>query len=207
MSHLILAAVAAATAGWFLNFLSYRVIKERTLRERRWDYNICCGVTDGGGVNADITRHAPVPRFELIEDVTALPHADGAFEQVLCSHTLEHVDDPRAMFAELRRVGRQVTILVPPLWDPFGALNPLEHRVIFLTLATRHVDRLPRYVPYRPARWLQALWGQRIRGRVPGAVVIRRLRRLWLRWSRSRVLSRHSPDARRSPTRSAQGRP
>ncbi|MCC7002166.1 MAG: hypothetical protein IT357_08430, partial [Gemmatimonadaceae bacterium] len=50
---------------WSANFLSYRYLKERTLRERVWDYNICCGETDGGGINADIVQHGDVPRFEL----------------------------------------------------------------------------------------------------------------------------------------------
>jgi SAM-dependent methyltransferase len=148
---------------WLGNFLSYRLIKDRVLRERRWDYNICCGTTDGGGINADIVQHGSVGRFELVEDVTALPYADAAFEHVLCSHTLEHVDDPRAMFEELQRVGRHVTVLVPPLWDLAGTLNPFEHRVIFLTLRSRHDNRLPRFVSYAPGRWLQRIWGQHVR--------------------------------------------
>jgi SAM-dependent methyltransferase len=147
---------------WSANHISYRLIKNRVLRERRWDYNICCGTTDGGGINADIVQHAEVPRFELVSDVTALPHADHTFDSVLCSHTLEHVDDPEAMFRELQRVGRRVTILVPPLWDLAAALNPFEHRVIFLTAASRHDDRLPPFVRYAPARWLQDRLGQRI---------------------------------------------
>jgi SAM-dependent methyltransferase len=147
---------------WSGNHVSYRLIKNRVLGERRWDYNICCGTTDGGGLNADIVQHAELPRFELVTDVNALPHADGAFETVLCSHTLEHVDDPDAMFRELQRVGKRVTILVPPLWDLAAALNPFEHRVIFLTSASRHDDRLPPYLRYRPARWLQNRLGQRI---------------------------------------------
>lgn len=171
-----LAAVLALSALlWCANFLSYRWIKERVLRERRWDYNICCGETDGGGINADIVRHGAVPRFELVTDVTRLPHPDGHFAHVLCSHTLEHVDDPHAMFAELRRVGRQVTILVPPLWDPAAALNPFEHRVIFLTFSTRHDDRLPPYVRFVPARWLQGLRGQRIIAHAPGARLLKAL--------------------------------
>jgi hypothetical protein len=177
----LLGAVAivaiVAILVWFGNFISYRVIKERTLRERTWDYNICCGVTDGGGINADIVRHAPVPRFELVTDVTNLPHADGALGTVLCSHTLEHVNDPRAMFAELSRIGRKVTILVPPLWDLGGALNPFEHRVIFLTFSTRHDDHLPRYIEYTPARWLQARLGQEVKARLPGARIARGVRR------------------------------
>jgi SAM-dependent methyltransferase len=170
-----LAIATLATLLWLGNFISYRVIKGRVLRERRWDYNICCGLTDGGGINADIAQFGPLPRFELVRDVTALPHPSDAFEHVLCSHTLEHVDDPRAMFAELQRVGRHVTILVPPLWDLAAALNPFEHRVIFLTFATRHEDRLPAYVRYVPARWLQARRGQRIVAHTPGARVLKAL--------------------------------
>lgn len=147
---------------WSANHISYRLIKNRVLSERRWDYNICCGTTDGGGINADIVQHAELPRFELVSDVNALSHADGAFETVLCSHTLEHVDNPAAMFRELQRIGRRVTILVPPLWDLAAALNPFEHRVIFLTLASRHDDRLPPFLRYRPAQWLQDRLGQRI---------------------------------------------
>jgi SAM-dependent methyltransferase len=179
MLIIFLVALAALILGsaflWSANFLSYRYLKERTLRERRWDYNICCGETDGGGVNADIVRHGEVPRFELVTDVTRLPHRDGAFAHVLCSHTLEHVDDPRAMFAELRRVGRSVTILVPPLWDLAAALNPFEHRVIFLTFATRHDDRLPRYIEFTPARWLQSVRGQHIIAHSPGMRLLRAL--------------------------------
>jgi SAM-dependent methyltransferase len=165
------AAVAAGFGflGWIANFASYRIIKRRTLAERRWDYNICCGNTDGGGINADIVRHSDVPNFELVKDVTALPHADGAFEHVLCSHTLEHVDDPVSFYSELRRVGRNVTVLVPPLWDFTAALNPFEHRVIFLTMASRHDNRLPPFVRFLPARWLQDRMGQRVEADWRGA--------------------------------------
>jgi hypothetical protein len=160
---------------WLGNFLSYRVIKTRVLRERAWDYNICCGETDGGGVNADIAQFGAIPNFELVTDVTALKHPSGAFAHVLCSHTLEHVDEPQAMFAELRRVGQQVTILVPPLWDLAAALNPFEHRVIFLTWSTRHENHLPPYIRYVPARWLQEWRGQRIVAHTPGARLLKAL--------------------------------
>lgn len=163
-SYDFLGCLALIVAGlWFGNFLSYRLIKDRVLRERSWDYNICCGTTDGGGINADIVQHGSVKRFELVEDVTTLAHATRAFDHVLCSHTLEHVDEPQAMFEELRRVGRHVTVLVPPLWDLAGALNPFEHRVVFLTLRSRHEDRLPRFIRYAPGRWVQRIWGQRVR--------------------------------------------
>jgi SAM-dependent methyltransferase len=160
---LILAAIASITAllAWVAHFASYQWIKRRTLAERRWDYNICCGTTDGGGINADIIRHGDVPNFELITDVAHLPHPSAAFGHILCSHTIEHVDDPKAMFQELRRIGRSVTVLVPPLWDFTAALNPFEHQVVFLTLKSRHDNHLPPFARFAFARWLQARIGQR----------------------------------------------
>lgn len=161
--YCLLGAVSIViVAAWCTHYASYQFIKNRALRERKWDYNICCGTTDGGGINADIMKHGDVPRFELITDVTKLAHPDGVFQHVLCSHTLEHVPDPEAMFRELRRIGRNVTILVPPLWDFTAALQPLEHQVIFLTLKSRHENHLPPFIRYWPARWLQASLGQRI---------------------------------------------
>lgn len=145
---------------WGFNILSYRVLKMRTLRRQRWDLNICCGRTDGGGVNADIIRHADVPRFVTV-DVYHLPFRDGAFDSVLCSHTMEHVDDPEAFYRELSRVGRQVTVVVPPLWDLSAAFNLLEHRWLFLTLRKEH-QTLPRYVSLPLARTVQRRLGQRL---------------------------------------------
>jgi len=159
----VMAAVSLVAAlAWVAHYASYQWIKRRVLQERRWDYNICCGTTDGGGINADIVRHADIPRFELVRDVTKLPHPDAAFEHVLCSHTIEHVDDPGAMYRELRRISRNLTILIPPLWDFTAALNPFEHQVIFLTLRSRHDNRLPHYVRFGLARWIQSIAGQKI---------------------------------------------
>lgn len=156
---LIFAAVAVLSQA--LNFLSYRILKKRILRKRKWDLNICCGKTDGGGVNADITRHADIPRFVWIKSVDRLPFKDGAFENVLCSHTMEHVADPDAFYKELRRVGNRVTLVLPPLWDLAGVLNILEHRWIFLSFRKEH-HRLPPRIRLPLARTVQRLLGQRI---------------------------------------------
>ena len=123
--------------------------------------NICCGKTDGGGVNADIVRHADVPRFQRIEDIYRLPFSDRHFDSVLCSHTLEHVEDPDRFYSELCRVGRQVVLVLPPLWDITAALNVFEHRWIFLTWKKVH-DRPPRRLRLPLARTLQGLLGQRM---------------------------------------------
>ena len=156
---IILASLAVLSQA--LNFLSYRVLKARILRKGRWDLNICSGKTDGGGVNADIAAHAEVPRFVLIDSVYRLPFKDQQFDTVLCSHTMEHVEDPEAFWQELARVGRKVTIVLPPLWDVAGVLNFWEHRWIFLTFRKK-LDRLPPRVRLPFSRALQRRLGQRI---------------------------------------------
>jgi len=146
---------------WAPHQVSYRLLKNRALKRQRWDLNICCGRTDGGGVNADIVRHADLPRFQIVEDIYRLPFADRQFGSVLCSHTLEHVEDPDRFFGELQRVGGQVTLVLPPLWDITAALNILEHRWIFLTLKKEH-RRPPRRIRLPLARTVQRLLGQRV---------------------------------------------
>lgn len=156
---IIIAAVAVLSR--FLNFLSYRVLKARIIGRQKWDLNVCCGKTDGGGINADIFRHAGVPKFVLIEAVDRLPFKARTFDSVLCSHTMEHVENPDAFFAELQRVGRRITLILPPLWDASAVLNVLEHRWIFLTLRKEH-NRLPPRVRLPLARTVQRLLGQRL---------------------------------------------
>ena len=144
-----------------LHFLSYGVFKKRILKRQMWGLNISCGKTDGGGVNADIVKHIDVPNFQLVDDIYNLPFASGQFSTVLCSHTIEHVEDPEAFFAELSRVGDDVTIVLPPLWDPLAVLAVFEHRWIFLTFRKEHTT-LPRFVRLPLARTLQNLFGQRL---------------------------------------------
>ena len=143
-----------------LNFVSYDVLKNRIVDRQKWDLNICCGKTDGGGVNADIVRHAAVPNFHQV-DVYNLPFEDDQFRTVLCSHTIEHVEDPVRFYRELERVGEEVTLIVPPLWDLSAVLNVLEHRWIFLTFRKEH-QQLPPHVRLPLAATVQRLFGQRI---------------------------------------------
>jgi hypothetical protein len=144
-----------------LNWLSYSHIKNKILNSHKWDLNICAGKTDGGGINADIIQHSEVKNFHLIKDIYSLPYKDGQFNTVLCSHTLEHVEDPQNFFSELQRVGKHVTILLPPLWDISAVLNVLEHRWVFFTLRTKHYT-LPPHMRLPLARWVQSTFGQRL---------------------------------------------
>jgi SAM-dependent methyltransferase len=47
-------------------------------------------------------RHAPV----VVADGARLPFRDGVFGAVVCTEVLEHVDEPRLVFAEMARVLR-----------------------------------------------------------------------------------------------------
>lgn len=141
------------------NYLSYFLMKRNILASQVWGLNICCGKTDGGGINADIHQHVELPNFQRIEDVYRLPFADKQFQSVLCSHTIEHVEDPVAFYRELKRVGEEVTLVIPPLYDIAAVLNIFEHRWIFLSFRKKH-DRLPPYVKLPLARWVQRHFGQ-----------------------------------------------
>lgn len=146
-----------------LNFFSYRVLGS-IIRNRRkqWDLNVCCGKTDGGGVNVDIVKHADVPNLIVVDDIYSLPFSTHQFDNVLCSHTIEHVEDPEAFFEELSRVAKSVTLVVPPLWDLSAVLNLFEHRWIFLTFRKEH-HRLPSFIKLPFAEEFQHRAGQKIR--------------------------------------------
>lgn len=59
----------------------------------------------GGGIVAD--------RPLVAADGQYLPFADGTFDYVICSHVLEHVEEPTSLIAELMRVARRGYIETP----------------------------------------------------------------------------------------------
>jgi hypothetical protein len=157
---IILACIAMILVYiWISHYIS--IAHKRYLhRKNNWDLNICCGKTDIGKTNADIIKHAEVKNFQLIEDIYKLPFVDKQFDTVLCSHTMEHVDCPDRFFEELKRVGKSVTIILPPLYDISAALNFIEHKWIFLTFRRTYIDRLPKRVKLPGTGWLHRRFGQ-----------------------------------------------
>ena len=125
------------------NIIDYRILKSFYYSKKQWDLNICCGNKDGGGVNADVEKRN-IPNFVLIKNIYKLPFKDQEFENVICSHTMEHVENPDKFYEELKRVSKKVTVLIPPLWDLacLGAFR--EHKWQFLTVRTNHVNTLPK---------------------------------------------------------------
>lgn len=136
-----------------LHFLSYNLIKNNILNSQKWDMNICSGKTDGGGLNVDIMKHTDVNNLLIVDDIYNLPFHNKEFESVLCSHTMEHVDYPRDFFNELTRVGQELTVVIPPLYDLFAVCNFLEHKWIFLTFRKKHINKLPRYIKLPFSGW------------------------------------------------------
>lgn len=57
-------------------------------------------------------------------NLTQLPFADDAFKSVFVSHVLEHVCDPQAALAELRRVAEHVFIAYPYWWRTVTWASP-----------------------------------------------------------------------------------
>ena len=158
----IAAALGVAIILRVVNHFAYHHLKRQRLSSERWALNICCGRTDGGGINADIVRHAELPNFVLIDNIYDLPFRDGEFENVFCSHVMEHVGDPDAFYRELKRVGRRVVILLPPLWDIGAALNVFEHKWIFLTMETEH-EKLPHRVRLPFSSATHRVFGQAVK--------------------------------------------
>jgi hypothetical protein len=144
------------------NILDYIILKNYYFKRQKWGLNICCGNTDGGGVNADIIKRS-VPNFILIENIYKLPFKDKEFKDAICSHTMEHVDDPDRFYKELKRISENVVLLVPPIWDlaSLGAFR--EHKWQFLTLRTKYFNNLPRKFKL-PWWWYQKKFGQTIKG-------------------------------------------
>jgi SAM-dependent methyltransferase len=60
----------------------------------------------------DVRKRYAAVQFQEA-NVESLPFADGEFDTVICSHTLEHVRNLPLAIRELRRIGRKLIIVVP----------------------------------------------------------------------------------------------
>jgi SAM-dependent methyltransferase len=68
-------------------------------------------------------------------DATRLPFADASFDLVFSTEVIEHVLEPDAMLAELRRVSRRVVIVTTPV-----SQSPDEHEPDYALKAEGHVN-------------------------------------------------------------------
>lgn len=60
------------------------------------------------------------PHLNFAEsNIEGLPFPDNSFDAVVCTHTLEHVQNLRSAISELRRVARKQLIIVVPRQRPY----------------------------------------------------------------------------------------
>lgn len=71
------------------------------------------------------------PRVETaVGDLYALPFPDGAFEVVVCTEVMEHLDDPVRGLAELARVASRALVLTVPHEPGFRLGNLARGRYV-----------------------------------------------------------------------------
>lgn len=70
-----------------------------------------------------------MPEVNFIEhDILELPFADSYFDTVICTHTIEHILDIRAVILELRRIcAKRLIIVVPREREGLYTFNPHLH--------------------------------------------------------------------------------
>jgi SAM-dependent methyltransferase len=137
---------------------------------------------------ADIAPQAPVA--VAAADTGRLPFPDGAFDRVVCSEVLEHLDDWQGALRELDRVlapGGLMALSVPRFWpealcwrlSPHYARTPGGHVRIFrkrqltgalATQGLRLTGTAHAHALHAPYWWLQcALWDRREQSRLVAA--------------------------------------
>ena len=94
--------------------------------------NLGCGKdTMEGYVNMDIV---PLPWVDTLHDLEQLPYPfeDNTFEEIYCSHVLEHVADLTVTMRELVRIAKDgclIKVKVPYFANPNGWSDPTHHRL------------------------------------------------------------------------------
>lgn len=88
-----------------LHFAPERQIEAKLRKNQRLTY-----------ITADIEEG----RADRIEDITKINFPDRFFDYIICNHVLEHIEDEKSAFDELKRcikVGGKIIFSVPICWD------------------------------------------------------------------------------------------
>lgn len=100
------------------------------------------------GVDFQIAPEAPSQSHNISfeeHDICNLPFPDNSFENVLCTHTLEHILDIRLAIAELRRIcAKRLIIVVPKEREGLYTFNPHFHFFPYVHSFFRFMLPLPK---------------------------------------------------------------
>lgn len=95
-------------------------------------------------------------RMSLVQaDATLLPFAPLSFDGVICSETIEHIEDDSAVIAEIARVlrpGGALVMTVPNLWNASRLLDMIKRRDFTIHMMSGH---LREYTPHHLRRVLR----------------------------------------------------
>jgi SAM-dependent methyltransferase len=93
-------------------------------------------------------------------DGERIPHEDGRFDLAILSHVIEHVENPRKLLYEAKRVARHVFVEVPLehnlrlprdyVADDLGHINAYTHRTVRRLLQSCGFEVLDQIVTNRP---------------------------------------------------------
>lgn len=89
---------------------------------RRFPHARLTGLDANADAVAYATAHAGHAATFTTGSVYALPFEDGAFDAVICSEVLEHLDAPDRALEEVLRVARRVAFVTVPREPFFGRL-------------------------------------------------------------------------------------
>ena len=119
--------------------------------------NVGCGLKRWGDVRIDVERYSSVFYLEktstnLIADIQFLPLQNRSISETKCLHVLEHVENPKLAFHELKRVSEKLTLKVP-IWHFYTLL--IESISLFIVLMFR--PKLIRRQTRQIHRWKKRL--------------------------------------------------
>ena len=130
----IIAKIGILTAWWLAGTLK-KSITTSSIVSKAKQYagtinkpilNLGCGYNAFGDVNADIS-YKPVKNFMLIDANKRLPFVDKQFAVCICTHLIEHLDNPEYSLEEMHRVADIVYCSFPEWWQLGTYLTP-DHK-------------------------------------------------------------------------------
>ncbi len=117
-------------------------------------YRATCFVDHDRGILERAEKEIPGANTLHVNDLSDIPADDKSFDYVWCSHVLEHVNDPKAAVAEMSRIGKCGTIVVPSaIKEALFNFEEIEHKwlilphpsvdmLIFIRHHRQYIDRI-----------------------------------------------------------------